>query len=212
MKYGLQRKLFKHNVFSAFIMPKEKLKVVCRAIIEMMGSPKKHIEDTIKMYVDKIKEDHKNITILNKFISKAKKQKGNELFNVFAELEMEVSGMENLIWFCFDYMPASIEISDPEQLVFNIQDFTAFINDFLAKMHKVDTTLKHFAAENQVLGKNGITLMKNIINIQLKSGPKTPEMLALGAGTPVDHIQKFLDSMEHDGKVKRLGKEYVLNA
>jgi hypothetical protein len=193
-------------------MPKEKPKVVCRAIIEMMGSPKKHIEETIRLYVDKIKEDHKDIKILEEYISTAKKQKGNELYNVFAELELEVSGMENLIWFCFDYMPASIEISDPEELQFSCNDFTAFINDFLAKMHKVDMTLKHLAAENQVLGKNGVTLMKNIITLQLKSGPKTPEMLAEGAGTPVDHVEKFLEAMEHDGKVKKKGKEYVLGA
>jgi hypothetical protein len=192
-------------------MPKEKPKVVCRAIIEMMGAPKAHIEETIKLYVDKIKDEYKDIRIIEEFISKAKKQKGNELFNVFAELEMEVSGMENLIWFCFDYMPASIEISDPEELVFSNHDFTAFINDFLTKMHKVDMTLKHLAAENQVLGKNGVTLMKNIITLQLKTGPKTPEVLAAGAGTPVDHIQKFLEAMEHDGKVKKKGKEYVLN-
>jgi hypothetical protein len=193
-------------------MPKEQPKVICRAIIEMMGAPKAHIEETIKLYVDKITDEHKDIRIIDRFISKAKKQKDSGMFNVFAELDMEVSGMENLIWFCFDYMPASIEISDPEQLVFNIHEFTAFINDFLTKMHKVDMTLKHLAAENQVLGKNGVTLMKNIIILQLKSGPKTPEVLASGAGTPVDHIQKFLDAMEHDGKVKKKGKEYILNS
>jgi len=192
-------------------MPEEKPKIVCRAIIEMMGAPKKHIEDTIKLYIGKIKEDYKDIEITNEFISKAKKEKDGKLFNVFAELDLEVFGYENLIWFCFDYMPASIEISEPEELRYSSRNLTDFINDLLAKLHKVDTTLKHLAAENQVLGKNGVTLMKNIIILQLKSGPMTPEGLASGAGTPVEHVQRFLDAMEREGKVRKKGKEYTLS-
>ena len=192
-------------------MAEEKPKIVCRVIIQMMGAPKKHIEDTIKLYVNKIKSEYKEIKIIKEYLSKAKKQEDDKLYNVFAELEMEVNGIENLVWFCFDYMPASIEISEPEELIYSAKHFTDFINDFLAKLHRIDMSIKHLSAENKVLGKNGVALMKNIIMIQLKTGPKTPEALAKEAGVPLDHINKFLVVMEKEGKFKKKGKEYMID-
>ncbi|MBN2458106.1 hypothetical protein JXB31_03175 [Candidatus Woesearchaeota archaeon] len=187
-------------------------KIICKAILQMMGSPKKHIEDTIKQYVKKIKEDYKEISVVNEFYSKAKKEKDSPMYNVFAELDMEVQGIENLVWFCIDYMPASIEISDPDEIVYSAQYLTGFVNDLLAKLHKVDMRLKHLSAENQVLGKNGVTLMKNIIIVQLKNGPKGPDELAEGAGVPVEHINKFLAVMEKEGKITKDGKKYKIDA
>ena len=185
-------------------------KVTANVVIQMMGAPKKHIEDTLKLYIDKIRTDYKEIKLLNEYRSKAKKQKDGKLYDVFAELEIESQGVEHLVWFCFDYMPASVEITSPEQLIYDSPDLTAFLNDLQSKLHKIDMMIKNLNAENQVLKKNGVTLMKNIIILQLRSGKKSASLLAKNAGVPEEHIKRFLASMEKDGKVKQEKGHYLL--
>jgi len=187
-----------------------KEKIIAKVIIQMMGAPKKHIEETLKMYVDKIKKDHEHINVLKEYQSPAEKQKESKLYNVFSELEIEALGTENLVWFCFDYMPASIEIIEPEKLVYESRDFTGFLNDLQAKMHKVDMAIKNLSAENQVVKKNGVTLLKNIIILQLKTGPKDVKTLAKNAGVPEDNVQTFVSAMIDEGKIKKDKDKYTL--
>ena len=185
-------------------------RIVARVIIQMLGAPKEHIEKTLKEYIDKIKDEHKDIKILNKYQSKAKKEKNDKLFKVFSELEIEVKGVDSLVWFCFDYMPASVEIVEPDKLVYDSHEFTNFLNDLQAKLHKLDMLLKHFSAENIVVKKNGMALMKNIIILQLRTGPKGIKTLAANAGVPQDHIERFLNSMIKEGKIKKDKNLYKL--
>ncbi len=183
-------------------MPKEQ-KIVARAIIQMMGGPKKHIEETLGMYMDKLVEERKGFRVLKEHRSKAKKEKGKELFNVFSEIEFEADGIESLVWFCFDYMPASVEILEPDQIFYSSHEFTDFLNDLQEKLHRIEMLAKNLTAENQVIKNNGVTLVKNIIMLQLKLRPTDVKTLSLNAGVPEDHIQKFLDTMEKEGKIKK---------
>ncbi len=203
------RKLYKTVMISNAIMTKDQ-KVVVRAIIQMMGAPKKHIEDTLKLYVDKIKEEHKGITVLKDYTSKAEKKKGSKLFNVFSELEFEVQGVEELVWFCFDYMPASVEIMEPESLVYSSHEFTDFLNDLQGRLHKVDMVIKNLSAENKVVKKNGATLVRNIIMMLLKDGTKDVKTLASNAGMPEKHVLVFLDALLKEGRIKKDKNRYSL--
>jgi hypothetical protein len=184
------------------------MKLVARVIIQMMGAPKKHIEQTLRDYIKRIEEDYADIKIRDKFLSKAKKDKS--MFSVFAELELEIDGPENLTWFCFDYMPSSVEIVEPDRITYESREFTHFLNDLQQKLHKVDMALKNLSAENQVLRKNGVTLMRNLIRIQLISGPKTLSSIAKGAGAAEDQIVKFLDAMVKEGKILKQASHYRL--
>lgn len=190
-------------------MEKEQ-KIVARVIIQMLGAPKKHIENTLKLYIDKIKEEHKNITIIREYESKAEKKKDSKLYNVFSELEIEALGIEDLVWFCFDYMPASVEILKPDSLVYNAHEFTNFLNDLQARLHKVDMVIKNLSAENTVVKKNGVVLIKNIIMLLLKSGSKDIKSMASAAGVPEKHIETFLDAMIKEGKIKKDNNLYRL--
>jgi len=177
------------------------MEITARVIIQMMGAPKKHIVSTLKMYIEKIKEEHKGIKILEEFKSKPKKE--GKLFKVFTELELKAKDTSDLIWFCFDYMPSSVEVIDPTELIFKANDFTDFLNDLQDKLHRIDMNAKNLSAQNQVLNKNGRTLMMNLIMLQLRTKPVGIDILAKNAGAPNEHLQKFVDSMIKDGKIKK---------
>jgi len=179
----------------------ERQSITARVIIQMKGAPKKHIEDTLKLYIDRIKEEKNDIEVLSEDTEKAKKD--GDMYNVFTELEIKTKDSAGLVWFCFDYMPASVEIVDPDVIHYDSHEFTGFINDLQGKLHEVDMIIKNLSAENQVIKKNGLTLLKNIIMLNLKFQPTDLDTLAVNAGVPVQNIQKLLDAMEKDRKVKK---------
>lgn len=188
-------------------MKKNRPKVLVRTIIEMLGSPKEHIAKTIRDYVEKLeKEDY--ATVISKEFSKPKKTR--EMYSVYVEIEMETHGIENLVWFCFDYMPSSIEILEPSSIEYSAHDFTDFINDLQARLHKFDMLLKNLNAENKVIKKNGLTLAKNMILVGLKEGPKDIETLKSVSGIPVKQLEKFLKTMVDEKRIIVNKKVYSL--
>lgn len=178
--------------------------IVAKAIIEMMGSPKEHLEKTMRMYLDKIEE--KDITVRDEHVSDAEEK--DDMFSMFADLEIEAKDAGALMYFCFDYMPTSVEIIEPDQIVFDSRDFTSFINDLQTKLHQTDMIVKNISAENQLIKKNGIILLRNIIMLQLRRSPNDLEGLAKISGVPEDNLKKVLDQMVKDGKIKKDGELY----
>ncbi len=185
-------------------------KIVCKAIIEMLGHPKEHIEETMKKYVDKIEEDYKKIKLTDTYISEAEHDENQKLYSVFSELDMEITDIGELSWFCLDYLPSSIEIMEPEELKYDTRDFTHFLNDLLAKLHKIGNELKTYNAQNKTLRKNSVTITKNMMLYQLKDGPKTAAQLGKNAGMPEEDAKKFLESMVKENKIKETNGKYSL--
>ena len=117
-------------------------------IIELMGSPKDHIEELIKKIVDNLKGEDK-VKIIKEKISDTIEVKG--FWSNFAELEIEVEDIAALVDICFDYMPSSIEILEPDKVEMDTRYMSNFVNDLLARLHKYDMMLKNFYAENKLL-------------------------------------------------------------
>ena len=101
------------------------VKIVARVIIEMLGAPKEYIELTLKNYIEKLKKD--GIKIIKETVEPAQKQ--NELFSTFVELDIEFEKMEELFGFCFDSMPSSVEILEPEELQITAGELSDHLND-----------------------------------------------------------------------------------
>jgi hypothetical protein len=188
-------------------MPKEET-LNCRVIIEMLGAPKEHIEETIRAYVEQMKKEYKTVKVLREEYADARKK--DKLYSTFAELDLEVKGAENLINFCFDYMPSSVEIFEPDILTYDSHDFTDFLNDLQAKLHKIDMALKNISAENQIMKKNTTALMRNLIKLILKSGPMKMEDIAKEAGIKPEAADKALVLMLQDKTVKFSDNQYQL--
>ncbi|GAI04695.1 unnamed protein product, partial [marine sediment metagenome] len=90
---------------------KEEQKITARIIIEILGAPKDHVEKTMKLVLGKVKEQ-KYLKLLNEKTFEAKQIK--KFWSTFSEIEISVENISNLIGFCFDFMPSSIEILEPE--------------------------------------------------------------------------------------------------
>jgi len=185
----------------------EENRVECRAIIEVLGAPKEHVVASMKKYTDKIKAE-KDYEITKITISKPKKE--DNMFAIFADMEININGVANCAWFCFDYMPSSFEVIKPDSLKYHKDDFVDFINDLIARLHDLDMMLKNFKAENDVIKNNGVQLMRNMLVICMKDGPKSLTDLVQVSGIDKGTVQKFLEIMVKDKKIKLEQDKYSI--
>lgn len=124
-------------------------KIIARLILEILGAPKTHVEETLKLIVNKLAEE-KEAKVLKKEIYEAQEQE-NTLWSAFAEVEIELKDIRQIAGICFDYMPSSIEILEPAGMETDFAEFSDMFNDLLAKLHKYDMLVKNFNAENILL-------------------------------------------------------------
>ena len=133
-------------------------KIIARMIVEVLGSPKEHVDTTIKEVIAKL-ETEKDIRMITQKTYESEEQKGTKLWSTFSEVEFQVEGLKSLTEICFNYMPSSVEIIDPAGMDIDLSVVSDFLNDLLARLHRYDMVLKNLHAENMVM-KHDINLIK----------------------------------------------------
>jgi len=181
--------------------------IVTRVIIEIVGKPKEHIEKALKIVVEKIKEE-KDIEVIEEKTFNAEKQE--EMFGTFAELGILFNNLQKLVEFCFDFMPSSIEILDPEKLSFDSNKFAGLINDLLAKLHQMNLKVVQNNAEKNVLKKNMLNMLKNTVMILLSIKTMKLEQLSKSSGINEKDLKSLLDSMVKENIIDIKEKIYSL--
>ncbi|MBS3144890.1 hypothetical protein J4208_04875 [Candidatus Woesearchaeota archaeon] len=127
-------------------------KLKARAILEILGSPEEHVKKTMQMILEKAKQ-YPDAKITNEKLFPSEKMGDKNLWSTFAELDMEVKTIQVLTGFCFDFMPSSLEIVEPEELQLQHHVVSDVLNDLLARLHQYDMVLKNIHAENILLKK-----------------------------------------------------------
>jgi hypothetical protein len=179
-----------------------------RFIIEMLGAPKEHIEKTLRDYVKKLGEDNE-IDIIKTSYSNAKPQ--DKFFSIFVELEAWMQDISKVIAFCFDSLPSSVEILNPQEFMLKSADFSGLLNDLQAKIHDYDFKLKDLNAKNRLLAKNSSSIMKNFIFFSLKEGMKTIDQLSGEIGIVSEHLKPFLDIKKKKKEITLVDNKYKSN-
>lgn len=179
------------------------------AIVEILGSPKDHVIKTMDSYIEKMKKE-KNIKILE--AKKSKVEQKEKLFSIFADIEMLAKTPSNIVDYCFDYMPSSIELIEPENVKFNSHEFSNFFNDLQARLHQLDMIVKKLRAENKVLNQNAHFILRNNILLSLREKPKDLATISKNIGIPEDKTKVFLDSLVKQGFVNLEKDKYKLNS
>jgi len=182
--------------------------VLCRTIVEILGKPEKHVEATLKGYVQKMKEE-KEIIVLKEEYSEPKDQ-GDELFSIFVELELLLKGISEVVFFCFDYMPSSMEVIEPEVLNYKNRELSAFLNDLQTKLHGYDMALKQYKARNERVMKENFILMTTAVLLSLSKEGMNKEKLSVRTGLPVDRLEKLLEAMIKEGRIVEKDSKYEL--
>lgn len=180
-------------------------KILARVIIEMLGAPKEHIEKTLKDYVKKLKQDDK-LEIVKQDLAPATEQ--DKLFSAFAELDIRFANPNKLIDFCFDSMPSSVEIIEPESITIGSASLSSALNDLQAKLHHSDMIIKTLKAKGALLDKNAKSVLTNFVYFMLRDGPKEIEQLSENMGINPKHLKPFLDELMKNKKISEKEGKY----
>lgn len=176
--------------------------------MEVLGKPKEHVEKALKSYVEKIKKD-KRYNVLREEFAEVKEQE-SELWATFTELEMEMEDIQDLIGFCFDYMPSIVEILRPGKIILSDKDFSDFFNDLQARLHQVDMVAKQVKLENDGLKVNMGKLLRNYLTILLGKAGMTLEQLSKLTGVVEEKLGDYLDKLIDEGMVSMEKGIYAL--
>ncbi|MEM4637692.1 MAG: hypothetical protein QXK76_01530 [Candidatus Woesearchaeota archaeon] len=179
--------------------------VFCRIIFEMAGNPKEYVEESLKKYISKIKEDPEYI-FMNEYFAPAEEKDG--IWSTFFESELLVSNLEKLNILCFNLGPASVEILEPENFSFTQKDLTYWYNDIISKIHEISIELKNAASENNLLKVNLNRAIKNSIILSL-SEPRTIEEISSRVGIDKEQLKPFLDSLIKEKNLILDGNRYI---
>ncbi len=130
-------------------------------IIEMMGRPAEHLDETMNKLVEEI-GNTKGISNINKIIhppklveekeSKDEKLKNNievkkALYTSFAEIEADFNGLESMFTVIFNYMPSHFEIISPEEFRLKNSDFAGIVAAVIIRLHRYDEIAKKMSMD-----------------------------------------------------------------
>lgn len=180
--------------------------VLARIIVEVLGAPKEHVEEAIKIVVDKV-QSAEGLDVVSESTYEAE-EKG-KLFSTFSEIEIWFKDLDVLTKFLFDFTPSSVEIIHPSKVQLKANILSGFLNDFLLKMHDLGLKLKDTAAKTKLLQNNTDTLVRNFFKLALEE-PKSAADVAKLTGIPEANATAILESFEKAGVVEKKDGVYTL--
>ncbi len=147
-------------------MEEVKTKIKVRAIMEIMGSPEEHVNKTMNMVVEKLKNSDYFECISEK-VSESTKIEDRPFWSKFVEAELEFKELDMITGFCFDFMPSTIEILEPSKAEFDRETMNNLWNDLIARLHQYDMLVKNLHAEN-------VVLKREMEKLSVKAGQPKP--------------------------------------
>ena len=184
--------------------------ITARTIIEVLGKPKKHVNNTLKLIVNAI-DNKPNIKVLKQEIFEAEEKEDN-VFAGFVELEIKVKDLESLTMFCFEFLPSSVEVLEPASINVDARFLTNFYTDLLLKVHKVDDQLKALNLEKKILEDKIVLLMRNIVILVMSRAKKEMDIqeLSLKTGLRQEQLSVLMEKWVEDGFFQKTDKGYAL--
>ena len=133
------------------IRTKEKIDlgwIHCNAIVEILGRPADYLSKVLEKLAENLGKS-KNIIVIEKTLHEPKAIE--KVFSTFMEVELLFENMEVLMEFVFAYMPSHIEIIEPKEIKFKLNDANNFANQLTSKIHQYDALGKRLGLENQLM-------------------------------------------------------------
>jgi hypothetical protein len=177
--------------------------VLTRIIIEMLGAPQDYITKTMQSYIEKLKKQH---TVLKAEIATAEAKES--IFSIYAELEMRFTDLPELLDFCFESMPSSVEIVEPAQFTLPVDKLNGFLNDLQSRLHEADAIIKTERTRKQMLDANTMNVFRRFLLYVVEQGPKTASEISHYVGVHPKELVPFLDKLVEEKKLKKDGENY----
>ncbi|MFH1503677.1 MAG: hypothetical protein ABIE36_03395 [Candidatus Diapherotrites archaeon] len=122
-------------------------------ILEIIGKPPEHLVETLKQIIKSVGEE-KGVLIINSKINEPVFMKDNkEFYTTFADIEIEVKDILYLAVIMFKYMPAHVEVIEPELIALTNNGWTDILSELTRRLHGYDEVARVLQFENAQMQK-----------------------------------------------------------
>lgn len=122
-------------------------------ILEIIGRPAEHLSKTLNMIIGRMKEE-KGVIIKEHRVNEPVLMKDQkDFYTNFAEIELEAENSLKLLQMVFQYMPAHIEITYPENIKLTNDGFGGILNELTRRLHGYDEVARVIQIEKNILEK-----------------------------------------------------------
>ena len=174
--------------------------IKAKAIIEMLGAPKEHIEQVLKDFVEKkLKSPSADFIIESTEYTEA--TEAGKLFSTFVEVIITCKSVNQLVEFVFDAMPSSLEVFQPSEMMWDLPTINGLLNDCAARIHQTDMIVKNHRSEIALLNKNSIDLLRNFVRYLVREKNDTLEKISDKIGIDTNELKPFIDRMIEDNQL-----------
>ncbi|MFH1770430.1 MAG: hypothetical protein ABH828_02635 [archaeon] len=174
-------------------------------MFEVIGSPEDYVVQALNNHMDKLKAD-KDLEVIRIDIEKPEQQ--DTVWSVFAEVELLVKNLEKFTWICMNFMPASVEIMAPKELVFKGRDLTNWLNDVLAQVHEIALISQQVGQQSKQMLKSMNALVRNSVLVCIDSGIHKASEIAKKIGILEKELEPVFEAMIKEKTIKKEGKNY----
>ena len=120
-------------------------------ILEVLGRPPEHLTETLEDLIGKI-DAEPNVSVISKKINEPVLMKDRkDFYTNFAEIEVEVEEIVQLVMLMFKYMPANVEVLSPELIVLSNNGWNEVLNELIRKLHGYEEIARIIQIEKTVL-------------------------------------------------------------
>jgi len=132
-------------------MSSDKNKITAMFVLDVIGRPPEHLTTSLNNIIGELDKEQ-GVSVKVKDIKEPRlldKSKG--FYTTFAEVEVEVDEILYLAILLFKYMPAHIEIIEPEMLVLTNNGWNDVLNELVRRLHGYDEIARAMQMENYAL-------------------------------------------------------------
>lgn len=181
---------------------------LARVVIEILAKPQEYAVEVRTNVLKKIKEDTEML-VDHEYIAEPKEEE-NKFYSTFLELEIWFKDLKKLQSFCIDFLPSNIEVLEPENAVFKLNDVNHMLNDLAIKLHAIDKAYRYANTEKMQLNYTITKIIQNGCMFALKTSAFTAEQLAQMFQVDPKPLKDFLEPLVKKGKIKQIGDKYSL--
>lgn len=144
------------------------VKIKVNIILEILGRPKEHIKEALTTLVTRLGSE-KGVRLVDKNIHEPTEVKDSkDLYTTFAEVSLELDSLGLLLGILLAYMPAHIEIAEPENINLTNYELNDLSNDIIRRMHDYDAIVKKALIERNFLESKLREVAPHLFKVQEK--------------------------------------------
>jgi hypothetical protein len=179
--------------------------VLAQVSFEIIGNPKEHVDKTLKTYLEKIKSEPE-ISLLNEELGETEQIEGG-LWSTYADAEILFNKLEKLVWLCINFMPASVEITAPEEFKLTDKDITLWLNDLISRIHEIAVSVRQTTTADNLLVKSMNALIQNAVLLAAEHHHK-PKEIGEKTGIAEEQLKPFFEALVKQGKLEKKRDKY----